>query len=118
MPTKEELEVEMNCLRQEARERTKHSDSMAPMVALIISTPLVFYGTMSFVVLYGLSEWRKIANISAIIGVLIVIELIALKINRMKGSPISAYWIFVVLLLAIAAVLALLVKDEFLKLLE
>ena len=117
MPTKEELEVEMNRLRQEARERTKHSDSLAPMIALIISTPLAFYGALSFVVLYGLSEWRRIATISTIIGVLVVIELIALKINRMKGSPISPYWIFVVLLLAIAAVLALLVKDDFLKLL-
>ena len=117
MPTKEELEVETNRLRQEARKRTKHSDSMAPMVALIISTPLAFYGALSFVVLHGLSEWRRIAAISATIGVLVVIELIALKINRMKGSPISPYWIFVVLLLAIAAVLALLVKDDFLKLL-
>ena len=110
LPTKEELEAEMERQRQEARERTKHSNSDAPMVALIISTPLVFYGAMSFVVLYGLSEWRKIATISATIGVLVVIDLIALKINKMKGSPISPYWIFVLLLLAIAAVLALLVK--------
>ena len=110
MPTKEELEVEMNRLRQEARERTKHSDSDAPIVALLISLPVVFYGALSFVVLYGLSEWRKIATISVIVGVLIVIDLIALKINRMKGKPVSPYWIFVVLLLAIAAVLAVLVK--------
>jgi hypothetical protein len=110
MPTKEELEAEMNRQRQEARERRKHADSFAPSVALIISVPLVIYGALSFVVLYGFSEWRRMATISAIIGVLIIIELIALKINRMKGSPISPYWIFVVLLLAIAAVLALLVK--------
>lgn len=113
MPTKEELEAEMNRQRQEAREQMKHSDSGAPWVALIISTPLAFYCAFSFVVLYGASEWRRLATISAIIGVLIVIELIALKINRMKGSPISPYWIFVVLLLAIAAVLALLMRDFF-----
>ena len=110
MPTKEELEAEMDRQRQEARERTKHSNGFAPLAALLISVPLAFWGTMSFVVLYGFSEWRKIANITAIIGILVVIDLIALKINRMKGSPISPYWIFVVLLLAIAAVLALLVK--------
>ncbi len=110
MPTKEELEAEMNRLRQEARERTKHSDSDASIVALLIFVPVVFYGALSFVVLYGLSEWRKMATISAIIGVLIVIDVIALRINRMKGSPISPYWIFVVLLLAIAAVLTLVVE--------
>ena len=60
--------------------------------------------------LYGFSEWHKMATISAIIGVLIIFDVIALKINRAKGSPISPYWIFVALLLAIAAVLAVLVK--------
>ena len=110
MPTKEELEEEMNRLREEARERSKHSDSDAPIVALLISLPVVFYGALSFVALYGASEWRRIATISSIIGVLTAMQFIALKINRMKGSPISPYWIFVVLLLAIAAVLALLVK--------
>ena len=110
MPTKEELEAEMDRQRQESRERMKHSNSFAPLAALLISVPLAFWGTMSFVALYGFSEWRKMATISAIIGVLVVIELIALKINRMKGSPFSPYSIFVVLLLAIAAVLALLVE--------
>lgn len=110
MPTKEELEAEMDRQRQEARERTKHSNSFAPFAAILISVPLALWGTMSFVVLSGFSEWRKIATITTIIGVLVVIELIALKINRMKGSPFSPYSILVVLLLAIAAVLALLVK--------
>ena len=110
MPTKEELELEMNRLRQESRERTKHADSDAPIVALLIFLPVVFYGALSFVVLYGLSEWRKLTTISASIGVLIVVGLIALKINRMKGRPVSPYWILVVLLLAIAAVLALIVR--------
>ena len=44
LPTKEELEAEMERQRQEARERTKHSNSDAPMVALIISTPLLQNG--------------------------------------------------------------------------
>lgn len=110
MPTKEELEAEMDRQRREARERMKHSDSFAPTAALIISVPLAFWGTMCFVVLYSFSEWRKIATITAIIGVLVVLDLIAIKINRMKGSPFSPYSIFIVLLLAIAAVLALLVE--------
>ncbi len=49
-------------------------------------------------------------TIIAIVGVLVVVEFIALKINRKKGSPYSPYSIFIVLLLAIAAVLALLVE--------
>lgn len=110
MPTKEELEVEMDRQREEARERLKHSNSFAPVAAFLISVPLVLLGTMSFVVLYGFSEWRTMATIAAIIGVLVVIGLIALKINRKKGRPFSPYSIFVVLQLAIAAVLALLVK--------
>jgi len=97
----------MDRLRQDARERLKHSNSDAPIVALIIFVPLIFVGALSFVTLYAFSEWRKMAILSGIIGVLVVIDLIALKINRMKGSPISPYWIFVVLLLAIAAVLVL-----------
>ena len=108
MPTREELEAEMDRRRQEARERLKHANSDAPIVAMIIFVPLVFVGAIALVTLYAFSEWRKLALISGIIAVLIVVELIALKINRMKGRPISPYGIFVVLLLAIAAVLALL----------
>lgn len=110
MPTKEELEAAMDRKRREARERTKHSDSLAPLIAILIATPLAFYGAMSFVVLYGLSEWRRITTISVTVGILVVLDLIALKINKMNGSPISPYWILVVLFLAIAAVLALLVN--------
>lgn len=100
----------MDRQRQEARERRKHSNSFAPIAAFAIFVPLAYWGTLCFVVLYGFSEWRTITIISVIIGVLIVIELIALKINRMKGGPVSPYWIFVGLLLAIAAVLRVLAR--------
>ncbi len=110
MQTQEELEAEMDRQRQEASERTKHSNSYSRTAAFLILPLLGFWAATCFVVLYAFSEWRKMVTIIAIVGVLVVVEFIALKINRKKGSPYSPYSIFIVLLLAIAAVLALLVE--------
>ena len=110
-PSKEELEADMERRRQEAIERGKHSNSFAPIAALIISMSLAFWGTMNFVVLYAFSEWRKMILISStVIGALVIICVIALRMNKNKGKPFSPYSIFTVLLLAIAAVLAFLVN--------
>ena len=110
LPTKEELEAELERKRLEAREDKKHSDSMSRVIAPLLLLPVVAWGAMCFSVLYSFSEWQKIASLSAIISVLIGIALIVLKINQKNGSPFSSYTIFNALLVAIYAVLYFLVE--------
>lgn len=110
LPSKEELEEELDQKRLEARERLKHSDSFSRSAAPVIFVGVVFWGAMYFVVLYSFSEWQRLATISAIIGVLIAIALIALRINANKGRPFSRYTIFNALLIAILATLILLAR--------
>jgi uncharacterized protein YhhL (DUF1145 family) len=106
----EELEEELERKRLDARERNKHSDSTSRVIAPAILLGVMVWGAMCFNVLYAFSEWRKMANISVIIGVLVGIALIAIKVNQKSGSPISPYTIFNTLLAAIFAVLYFLVE--------
>ncbi len=114
LPTRKELEKELEeeleRKRLDASERNKHSDSTSRVIAPAILLGVMFWGLMCFGVLYTFSEWRKMANISAIIGVLVGISFTAIKINQKNGSPISSYTIFNALLAAIFAVLYFLVE--------
>lgn len=110
LPTKEELEAELERKKRQAREDKKHIDSTSRVIAPVILVTVVSYGAMGFSVLYAFSEWQKIANLSAIISLLVGIALVVLRINHKNGSPFSSYTIFNALLVTIFCVLYFLVE--------
>ena len=105
LPSKQEIEAELERKRLEARERNKHADSVSRGIAPLIFVPALAWGVLCLTMLYAFADWQTIGRFAVISGGLVATAIIAIWINRKNGSPVSSYVIFNVLLVAIVGVL-------------
>ncbi len=109
MPTKEELEAELDRRRREARQRIERSRRIGRFIGLLVILAMGVAGALSFGYLLRSVGWQKTTIIAVVILVLVALEVAALKINALRGNPLPQQAIIIAFLVAMATFLTLVV---------